>query len=282
MGARALFVAVAGGLAGLASLFVLTSEAKAECTLDSVHECTPPTSSPPPTLPPVPLPTTTTQPPRPDAGAVAARLFELVNGERVAHGLPALSRRADVDAIARGHGERMAAAYRIWHNDDYFTAATKRLIGASFVGENVAKNTSVDDMHRRLMNSPSHRDNILDGRFSQVGIGVGVAPDGELFATEDFLTPLAAAPARAAAAPAAKQAPSTTTTAVEAPVAAPEAESFELALPGPMDMAGVSLPPGPMGGPEGGRSFWFWLACLGAALAIGAPLRVCFSRYRST
>lgn len=274
-------VAVAGGLAGLASLFVLTSGARAECSLDSVWECTPPTSSPPPTIPDgLPLPTTTTTlPPRPDAGAAAARLFVLVNGERVGRGLPALTRRADVDVIARLHGERMAAAYKIWHNDEYFTPATKQSIRASFVGENVAKNYSVEDMHRRLMNSPHHRDNILDGRFTQVGIGVGVAPDGELYATEDFLTPVAA-PA-AVGAPAVKPAPSTTTTSVaEAPTVASD-ESVELALPGPMDMAGVVLPAGPMGG-GGGRSAGFLLWCLGGMVAIGALLRVCFSRYRST
>lgn len=278
MGRRGFFVAVAGGLAGIGWLLALASSAQAECSVETVQECTPPTSSAPPVTVP-PLPTTTTEPPRPrpDARVVEARLLELVNGERRARGLGVLARRADVDAIARRHGERMAAEYRIWHNDEYFTAATKRAIGASFVGENVAKNSSIEDMHLRLMNSPHHRDNILDRRFSQVGIGVGVAPNGELFATEDFLTPVAAAaPVSAAAPAAAKPAPSTTTTVA---AEAPADEPVELAMPGPMDMAGVVGPALPGRGPGGGRSGWFLLLCLAAMGAIGAPLRVCFSRY---
>ena len=283
MGNRGIGLAVAGAVGGLLSVVALSTGATA-CDANNVFDCTLPTS-PPSTgssLPLPPLPTTTTTQPRPkaDPNVVAARLFELVNQERTSRGIPALTRRADVDRIAKAHGDRMAAAYTIWHNDDYFTAATKRLIGASFVGENVAKNSDIDDMHRRLMNSPDHRENILDRRFSQVGIGVGVAPNGELFGTEDFLTPLAAAaPAPAPAAPKPAPAPSTTTTTTAAPepVAEPD-PPVELAMPGPVDMVGGPDPlPSKDGG--GGRSAGFVLLCLAALATISAPLVVGFSRY---
>jgi uncharacterized protein YkwD len=150
------------------------------------------TSPPPPTLPTLPPPTTTTQPPpapRPDTAAAARRLLDLLNQERTSRGLPALVARVDIAAIAVGHSRDMAAKYDIWHNDAYFTAATHDALGAVFLGENVAMNPKVDTMHARLMESPHHRDNILDARFQQVGIGVAAAPDGELFATEDFAQP---------------------------------------------------------------------------------------------
>jgi len=286
VGNRGIGLAVAAALAALLSLVVFSTGAEA-CDANNIFDCTLPTAPPaPPTtgssLPLPPLPTTTTTQPRPkaDPNVVAARLFELVNHERTSRGIPALSRRADVDRIAKAHGDRMADAYAIWHNDDYFTAATKRLIGASFVGENVAKNSDIDDMHRRLMNSPHHRENILDRRFSQVGVGVGVAPNGELFGTEDFLTPLAAAaPAPVpATAGVAAPAPSTTTTA-PAPVAAEAGgDAVELAMPGPMAMAGVTPAlPSKDGGP--GRSVGFVLLCLAALATISAPLAVGFGRY---
>ena len=192
---------VIGGLAGAAALAVLfLSPAKAEaCPLLSKCESPPTTQGNPPTPPPLPIPTTTTTRPKPapDTAAAARRLLVLVNQERKARGLGALARRGDVDAIAVGHSKNMEARRELWHNDAYFTKATKDRLGAKSVGENVAMNGSVEDMHRRLMNSPRHRDNILDGRFEVIGIGVAASSDGLLFATEDFAQLRAAAPAPA-------------------------------------------------------------------------------------
>jgi uncharacterized protein YkwD len=44
----------------------------------------------------------------------------------------------------------------------------------------------VGQIHDAFMNSPHHRDNILDMGFNQVGIGV-IVVNGEIFVTEDFL-----------------------------------------------------------------------------------------------
>jgi hypothetical protein len=175
-------------------------------------------------LPPIPGSTTTTTPPprpAPDVAAAARRLLVLVNNDRSARGLPALARRSDVDRVAANHSQAMADRYDIWHNDAFFTAASKNALGAAYLGENVAMNSDVDDMHRRLMASPHHRENILDGRFTQVGIGVAAAPDGKLFATEDFVQPRAgAAPAPAAPKRAARSAPPAPRRAAALPVAA--------------------------------------------------------------
>jgi hypothetical protein len=120
----------------------------------------------------------------------------------VAAGLTALARRGDVDGIALRHSGDMAAKGQMWHNDDYFTPATHDRLNAKTLGENVAMNPDIDDMHQRLMNSPHHRANILDPRFRQIGVGVVQSSDGNLFATEDFVEPrVAAAPPQATAAP---------------------------------------------------------------------------------
>lgn len=206
-------IALIGGFAAAAAAGVLfLSPAKAApcpllSTCESPSQTTTTVKSPP--GPPLPIPTTTTTPPvpPPDTAAAARRLFTLVNQERTSRGLPALARRGDIDSIGVGHSKNMAARRQLWHNDAYFTKETKDQLGAQYLGENVAMNASVDDMHRRLMNSPHHRDNILDGRFQVIGIGVAASSDGVLYATEDFAQLRAAAPAPAPAAPTTKAKP---------------------------------------------------------------------------
>lgn len=126
--------------------------------------------------------------------------MELVNNERAAHGLGSLSVRGDVMGIAHPHSKDMASRRTIWHNDGYFSEGTRAHLRSSLRGENVAMNSSVDDAHRRLMNSPNHRANILNGRFTQAGFSVVQDEAGTLYVTENFMTPegssAAATPAR--------------------------------------------------------------------------------------
>jgi uncharacterized protein YkwD len=207
---RTAATALAFGLGVAAALMAVAPGVRADpCPAGEVLPgcSTPPATTPTTTQTTIPSPTTTTAPPptttttapgQIDTAAAAARLLQLVNAERAARGLPLLSRRAGIDAIAVGHSRDMAAKSDIWHNDAYFTPATHQALDAVFLGENVAMNATIDDMHRRLMLSPGHRANILDGRFGQIGIGVATDSTGYLFATEDFAEPRAlAAPAPA-------------------------------------------------------------------------------------
>ncbi len=114
-------------------------------------------------------------------------LLQLVNRERVSAGLGALESRGAIVTIASGQSHAMAARGDIWHNEAYLTSSTRSSLGAGAMGENVATNGSVDDAHRRLMASPGHRSNILDGRFDAVGISVVHDNNGRLFITQDFV-----------------------------------------------------------------------------------------------
>lgn len=161
----------------------------------------PPSEDPPSEPGPEPEPAPESAPPEsasPAPGTVdqqaASRLLALINDERRKAGVPPLSPRADVEEIAVSHSKQMAAAGRIWHNDDYFTPGTRADLGARSLGENVAFNGSVDDAHQRLMASPGHRKNILSAAFRVVGIGV-VRGSSSWFVTQDFVEPRAAAPA---------------------------------------------------------------------------------------
>lgn len=194
-----------------------------------------------------------------------SRILVLMNNERRSRGLPLFSQRGDVSAISRGHSQAMAAAGTIYHNDAYFAPSTKQRLDAALLGENVARNADIDDAHRRLMNSPGHRANLLDARFTVVGLGVYRSSTGSLYVTQNFVQPVARATApaatadkaRSAAAPKAAPAPTTTAPApapststvpptVEVPAAAsagPELLAAPLGLPG----ASESRPVGPMG-----------------------------------
>ena len=93
-----------------------------------------------------------------DDPAAAARMLVLANEARAAAGLAALVSRDDVVSIARPHSADMAAAHDIWHNDAYFTSATRSRLNAKSLGENVAKNASPEAAHQAFMDSPGHRE----------------------------------------------------------------------------------------------------------------------------
>lgn len=146
-------------------------------------------SLPPVTVPPVTVPAPVETGSLP---AAAQHLLELTNAERRQAGVGTLAWRDDVADLAVAHSQEMAQAGDIFHSTAYFGTAVKNLLNAAVRGENVAYNGDVDDAHARLMASPGHRANILDARFSVVGIGVVRAADGRYFITEDFLQPAGA------------------------------------------------------------------------------------------
>jgi uncharacterized protein YkwD len=193
-----------------------------------------PEPKPEPTPAPQPAPAPATQPAAASEEQSKARLVELINRDRVAEGLPALSLRNDLDGIADAHSAEMAKAQQIYHNDDLFTAATKARIGARSVGENVALNKSIDDAHRRLLASPGHRANLLSPSFSLLGIGLANV-NGTWYITEVFIQPTAGARAPAGAA----KAPSTTSASPRQPAAPRAARS---AVPAATPTTGAAAP----------------------------------------
>ena len=246
--------------------------ARADCLVLCPPPAEPPPTEPTPEPDPVPAPPVAPVPPpkEPPPGervdpTGAQRLLDLINGSRSERGLAPMSRRSDVESIAIDHSTTMAKAGDIWHNDEYFTAATKRRLNARTVGENVAVNESIDDAHARLMRSPGHRANILNGSFVVVGIGVVQRGNGSYYITQDFVEPLpTAAPAPERTAPTAnehpRQAASTPRPTAEAPAAPPTTERREHF---PTGIASADVPLRPMhagAGPSDARSAAIFVA----------------------
>lgn len=114
-----------------------------------------------------------------------------INQERAAQGLATLSVAGDLVAVARSHSGRMAGAGELYHNPNL----GGDVANWQTVGENVGRGASVGELHGAFMASPSHRDNVLDDDWSQIGVGVAVASDGRVYVTEVFRQPAGSAPA---------------------------------------------------------------------------------------
>lgn len=116
-------------------------------------------------------------------------LRAMVNAARTAEGVPALSRN---EALELGADEQARAmlAQRVLAHDAGEGGPAERLrrLGAAVVraGENVAHEATVTMAHRALWWSPSHRGNLLDPRFTQLGVGVVRDPDGSVWVCELF------------------------------------------------------------------------------------------------
>ena len=77
----------------------------------------------------------------------------------------------------------MAEAERIRHNPSF----RYEVDGWLLLGENVGwTEGTVPQLHRAFMASPKHRRNILDPRFTSVGIAETVSRDGRIFVAEQF------------------------------------------------------------------------------------------------
>ena len=104
------------------------------------------------------------------------KMVDLVNAERVAHGLRSLRVDAAMTAIARDHGADMLRRGYFSHVTPEGLTPSDRAerAGIAFLvyGENMALAPDLALAHNGLMNSPGHRANILSVEYSRIGIGV--------------------------------------------------------------------------------------------------------------
>jgi uncharacterized protein YkwD len=118
------------------------------------------------------------------------RLLDLLNQTRLQSGLRPLWMGGSLRFVARAHSRDMATHGYFGHESFGGESFVDRMVGVvragSFVGENVTIVGSVEQAHAAFCASPDHLRNMLDPRFSQVGIGVATAGDLGLVVTEDF------------------------------------------------------------------------------------------------
>lgn len=127
-------------------------------------------------------------PPPPSGGSNSAyesRILVLVNAQRASHSLAALAMASCADSYAETWSAHLAAIGALVHQ-----SMGTLLSGchAQTVGENIGYGSvSADAMMAMWMASPSHRANLLDRRFTSIGIGAVQTPSGVWYAVQDFL-----------------------------------------------------------------------------------------------
>lgn len=199
-------------------------------------------------------------------GADDAAFLAAANAERSRAGVQQLRMSSDLVGVAAKQAQAMAAAGRIHHNPDLATDVTNWVT----VAENVGRGADANQIHAAFMASSGHKANILDRRFSEVGIATVRAGD-YLYVAQVFREPkvaAAAAPAPAprpapaqpapapTPAPAARPAPAPTPTPAPAPAPAPAPVALAAPAPQPVlpspqaiaeaTLAGLSSIPGPI------------------------------------
>jgi uncharacterized protein YkwD len=116
-------------------------------------------------------------------------LFNAVNQERKAHGLPTLKPDEALANAARAHAQRMAEQGTVSHQlpGEPNLLARAKAAGAHFtwLSENVDEGPNPTAIHQSFMKSPQPRANILDPDMDSAGIGVAER-NGQLYAVEDF------------------------------------------------------------------------------------------------
>ena len=104
------------------------------------------------------------------------QMFSLINNERKERGVPELTWREEVVPVARAHARDMWEKSYFGHvspdEEDVGDRLVKEEVKFIFAGENLALAPTLSTAHTGLMNSPGHRENILDGRFKRIGIGI--------------------------------------------------------------------------------------------------------------
>ena len=119
------------------------------------------------------------------ASTEESQFTSLANNERAKRGLRGYVVSSDLVAVARRHAQRMAASGTIYHNPKLGSEVS----GWQAVGENVGMGGSVSSIHQAFMNSASHRANIVDSDFTQVGMGTAKDSKGVLYITQVFRQP---------------------------------------------------------------------------------------------
>jgi uncharacterized protein YkwD len=124
---------------------------------------------------------------RPD---LEARMLEMVNKERAAHGLRPVQADPQLTGIARAHSRDMFARGYFSHVTPEGGSMSDRLRAAGArpltAGENLALAQTLPVAHDGLMRSPGHRANILRPQFTRLGIGVLDGGRHGLMVTQNF------------------------------------------------------------------------------------------------
>ncbi len=128
---------------------------------------------------------------------IESQIFQVINKVRTENNLSVLALANDLTSVARFHSQDMAVKDYFDHVSPEGEGLQKRIERGGVrnwmrLAENIATNFGysdpVDAAVRGWMKSQHHRDNILDQKLNQTGIGVAVDAKGRVYLTQLFAT----------------------------------------------------------------------------------------------
>ena len=118
-----------------------------------------------------------------DFSATEATFVDKINILRTSEGLGTLTVDVDLTVIARRWAGAMADADQISHNAKFQSEVNTNWLK---IGENVGRGGDVNRLMAAFIASPAHFKNLVDPRFTLIGVGV-VVSDGTIFTSHQFM-----------------------------------------------------------------------------------------------
>jgi uncharacterized protein YkwD len=131
------------------------------------------------------------------------QMYELINRDRSDPGNAAETRGRAVPlrwneklaAVARAHSRNMLTQGFFDHVDPQGKSSGERVMAAGIMwesmGENIAMHYDVTGAESAFMNEPrfehNHRGNILNSKYTDVGVGIVQGPGGRYYITQEFI-----------------------------------------------------------------------------------------------
>jgi Cysteine-rich secretory protein family len=113
-----------------------------------------------------------------------AQFLALTNQLRSGLGIQTLATDGQLTTIARNWSAQMAGAGAISHNPNLPGQVTAKW---TQLGENVGTGGTVQVIQTAFINSPHHYENLANGAYNFVGIGVAYGSNGAIYVTVDFM-----------------------------------------------------------------------------------------------
>lgn len=159
--------------------------------ISSSHGSSDKKSSPNKGTTPTPTPPSNQPPSGSVSGTEEQQALTLLNQDRAKNGLPALKWNSKLASLGESYANDMIKRGFFSHYNPEGLSPFDRMqragISYNTAGENLAINTSVPSAEVAFMNSSGHRANILNSSYTDVGIGVVKASNGQVYVVQEFI-----------------------------------------------------------------------------------------------
>lgn len=119
------------------------------------------------------------------------KALNLLNQDRAANGLPALTLDSELSRLARLKSRDMNDNRYFAHESPTYGNAASMLTAFGYayngVGENIAHHATVEKAEAAFLSSPGHRINLMGSQWKKVGIGVWLDSSGFVYLTQIFV-----------------------------------------------------------------------------------------------